>query len=239
MRLCRSSADLQAFLDESSVETTSTADETELRQRVESFLGDDVGQRWVIFARVWNDVIKHLRESDHLNNAEKEMYLFSTFDWLSKPVYLPLFQTAGCVEVALYAYKNAAADFVAEQDVQKKIQVIEASKIFVSLFAACFTMRCVWLRWCYFRQLLALSVHWIHYLLVHVFNNLLYQVVETFSNVTLDLTAKEAVSEAWELASWVLQKLMGSVSVGDNCFTFSLKYRWRVALNSENILLIC
>ena len=55
-------------------------------------------QRWIIFGRVWNEIICKLRDSDHLSDSEKENLLFSSFDWLKKPIYLPLFQTAGCID---------------------------------------------------------------------------------------------------------------------------------------------
>lgn len=41
------------------------------------------------------------------------------------------------------------------------------------------------------------------------------QIVESFNSITLDLTAREAVNETWELASWILTKLLGSVHAQD------------------------
>ena len=82
-------------------------------------------QRWVIFGRVWNEIIIRLRVIDHLSDNEKDIMLFSTFDWLSKPVYLPLFQTAGCVDTAMYLLKEAATQYLEEREPQKKLMVLD------------------------------------------------------------------------------------------------------------------
>ena len=94
-----SSNDLSSLLSSSS-----TNEEPSMEQRVEGtddrfseFL-DVRTQRWVVFSRVWNTLIASLREADHMSNLEMDMYKFNIFPWLTKPVYLPLFQTAGCVE---------------------------------------------------------------------------------------------------------------------------------------------
>jgi hypothetical protein len=81
--------------------------------------------RWIVFGRVWNEIINHLRDHDHLSDSEKEILLFSSFDWFSKPIYLPLFQTAGCVETSMYALKEAAANYLAEEEPQKKLLVLD------------------------------------------------------------------------------------------------------------------
>jgi callose synthase len=86
-------------------------------------------QRWVIFGKVWNEIICKLRDTDHLSDAEKEILLFSTFDWFSKPVYLPLFQTAGCVETSIHALREAAASYLQEKEPQKKLLVLETFNI--------------------------------------------------------------------------------------------------------------
>lgn len=88
-------------------------------------LTSDVGQRWTIFATVWNEIILRLRHTDHINEFEKENFIFSTFNWLSKPVYLPLFQTAGCIENAIFAFREASVAFHEEEDPVKKINIIE------------------------------------------------------------------------------------------------------------------
>ncbi|CAN0121210.1 unnamed protein product, partial [Phaeothamnion confervicola] len=55
-------------------------------------------QKWAAFAAVWNEVINQMRQSDVISNAEKDMLKFHSFGGFSKPVYLPIFQTAGSVE---------------------------------------------------------------------------------------------------------------------------------------------
>lgn len=89
------------------------------------YLSQVGNQRWVLFARTWNEIVSKLREADHLSNDERERLLFTHFDWLSKPVYFPLFQTAGCVTSALHSYREAANDFSGESEPEKKIAVID------------------------------------------------------------------------------------------------------------------
>jgi callose synthase len=81
--------------------------------------------KWVVFARVWNEVIDKLRDNDHLSDAEREIYLFSHFDWLSKPVYLPLFQTVGLTEQAMHELMESVQAYAAESDLQQKLMVVE------------------------------------------------------------------------------------------------------------------
>jgi hypothetical protein len=93
-------------------------------ERFQEFL-DVRSQRWVLFGRVWNEVICKLRDNDHLSDKEKEILLFSTFDWFSKPIYLPLFQTAGCTETAIYKLKEAAASYHEEKESHRKLLVYD------------------------------------------------------------------------------------------------------------------
>ena len=125
-------------------------------ESVTDFL-DVRSQRWVVFGRVWNEIVLKLRDTDHLSDVEKEILLFSTFDWLSKPIYLPLFQTAGCVETSMYALKEAASLYLEEKEPQRKLLVLDS----------------------YYEG--------------------------------LDITSKEAVSELWELLSWLFERLLGPV----------------------------
>jgi callose synthase len=66
---------------------------------------------WVNFGKVWNEIILKLREGDLLSNVERDILLFTHFDWLLKPIYLPLYQTAGRVERAIYDSQNAAVRY--------------------------------------------------------------------------------------------------------------------------------
>jgi hypothetical protein len=92
---------------------------------VKDFL-DIRSQRWVVFGRVWNEIVNKMRDTDHISNTEHQILLFSVFDWLSKPIYLPLFQTAGCVETSMYALKEAAVSYLEEIEPQKKLLVLDA-----------------------------------------------------------------------------------------------------------------
>ena len=132
-----SSADLQQMVfdpalsnNDSSAWNTGNGQDTSANR--ETFQGDTVSeyldvrsQRWVLFGRVWNEVVIRLRAIDHLSDSEKDNLLFSTFDWLSKPIYLPLFQTAGCVETAMYLLREAATQYLEEREPQKKLMVLD------------------------------------------------------------------------------------------------------------------
>jgi callose synthase len=86
---------------------------------------DARSQRWVIFSRAWNTVIEKLRETDHLSNAEKEVYLFTSCEWFTKPVYLPLCITAGRVENALSTAKTVASAYHQHFEPDKKMLILE------------------------------------------------------------------------------------------------------------------
>jgi callose synthase len=108
----------------------SLGNDVELRQMNQK-MGEKLGnfekrnQEWTVFARIWNEVVKKLRERDLINNRELEILLFTSFDWLSKPTYLPLYQTAGCVEHAILAFKEASEEYDEEDDVQLKMKIVE------------------------------------------------------------------------------------------------------------------
>jgi callose synthase len=97
-----------------------------LMESAASSLGESIGLRWLVFAKVWNEIIVRLRNEDHINDTEKDNFMFSLFDQLSKPVYLPLYQTAGCFEVAMCAFKDASVEFNNETEPEKKISVVES-----------------------------------------------------------------------------------------------------------------
>ncbi len=82
---------------------------------------------WVVFGRVWNEIIVNLRQGDNLSDNEVKIYLFSIFDWLSKPVYLPLFQTAGSVENALHGFLESVSQYEVEDD-ERREEVIGSYK---------------------------------------------------------------------------------------------------------------
>ena len=89
---------------------------------------DKRSMRWVVFATAWNEIVENLRKTDHLSNAEVENLSFSHFDWLTKPVYLPLYQTAACVESTVHMFKEAAILFRSEAVPQAKLLALERFK---------------------------------------------------------------------------------------------------------------
>lgn len=97
-------------------------------EHVKSTLNDflsDRSQRWVIFSKAWNLIIDHLRGHDHMSDNECEIYKFSSCEWFSKPVYLPLCITAGCIDNFLSDVKEAATKYKAQQEPSKKILILE------------------------------------------------------------------------------------------------------------------
>ena len=129
----KSSADLQMLADFDNEKEESTpprkkvsapVEQPDLADNVAGFL-DVRSQRWVIFARIWNEIINKLRETDEISNVERQNFLFTYFDWLSKPTYLPLYQTAGSVGLAAIAFKDTSSQYFAEKDSQKKMIILE------------------------------------------------------------------------------------------------------------------
>lgn len=90
-------------------------------------------KEWVIFGRIWNEVVEKLRQRDHISNKEKDLLLFSNFNWLSKPIYLPLYQTAGCVEMTVLSFRDAAVEY--ERETNKQIKMRIAEKFYSSIGA--------------------------------------------------------------------------------------------------------
>lgn len=125
-----SSAGRTQEIDEESTESYSYQQEPSelnnlaLQSNVNGFL-DIRSQRWTIFAKVWNEIISRLRIADHLSDVEVDVMVFTHFDWLTKPVYLPLYQTAGCIEATVYTFKEAVVEYNNEKEPVQKIAVIE------------------------------------------------------------------------------------------------------------------
>ena len=126
-----STNDLAALREGTTVLEQEKTTESSMQTRIEGtdnrfaeFL-DVRTQRWVVFSKVWNSFISSLRNADHISNAEQQTFKFDIFDWLSKPVYLPLFQTAGCVEKAVEAFVACARVYNSEREPQKKLLVWE------------------------------------------------------------------------------------------------------------------
>jgi len=79
-----------------------------LRSYVNEFLDSHAikGRQWVIFAAAWNEVIDSMRSGDLLSNGERDTLRFDSFMGFAKPIYLPVFQTAGLVESSAAAAAN-------------------------------------------------------------------------------------------------------------------------------------
>eukprot|EP00615_Pteridomonas_danica_P011666 CAMPEP_0114334276 /NCGR_PEP_ID=MMETSP0101-20121206/4269_1 /TAXON_ID=38822 ORGANISM="Pteridomonas danica, Strain PT" /NCGR_SAMPLE_ID=MMETSP0101 /ASSEMBLY_ACC=CAM_ASM_000211 /LENGTH=1491 /DNA_ID=CAMNT_0001465485 /DNA_START=2711 /DNA_END=7186 /DNA_ORIENTATION=+ len=80
-----------------------------LRSYVNEFLDSHAikGRQWVVFATAWNEIIDSMRAGDEISNSEKAMLRFDSFQGFAKPIYLPVFQTAGLVEQAAAIASNA------------------------------------------------------------------------------------------------------------------------------------
>lgn len=125
-----------AYIHSATSALPGTTDETDTSEfssaHVKSTLNDFLSvrsQRWVIFSKAWNLIIDHLRGHDHMNNAESEMYKFSSCDWFSKPVYLPLCITAGSIEHFLGNVKETATKYRTQVEPSKKIQILERFRL--------------------------------------------------------------------------------------------------------------
>jgi len=138
-----SSADLHAAVNSKSSDTKAASDHEKMSYQGSSSFHTDISDgnsgdlsdfldkrsmRWVVFSHAWNEIINNLRVTDHLSNVEVENLTFSNFDWLSKPVYLPLYQTAACVESTAHMFKDAAMDFRSETEPHAKLLALEKFK---------------------------------------------------------------------------------------------------------------
>ena len=66
-----------------------------------------------------------LRQTDNLSNDERDIFLFASFDGFLKPIYLPLYQTAGCITAAVHAFCETAQEFNSQADPQQKMLTME------------------------------------------------------------------------------------------------------------------
>ena len=67
-------------------------------------------QKWVFFAEAWNEIIDNFREEDIISNREMGYLKFSRFNNFKMPIYLPVFQTAGVVDVCLASVEKVIAE---------------------------------------------------------------------------------------------------------------------------------
>eukprot|EP00953_Heterococcus_sp_UTEX-ZZ885_P000789 949-Heterococcus_DN1.PRE.1 len=151
-------------------------------------------QKWAAFAAVWNEVINQMRLSDVISNAERDMLKFHSFTNASKPVYLPIFQTAGCVE-------RAVAVMVDE------------------LFARLLEAHVVHIHW-KLRTIGTVSAS--TYLSEESDSDTPTSSSRKASHekalqsrINADITVREAVSEVWELGAWFMRTLLGPLHDSD------------------------
>ena len=136
-------------------------------------------QKWVFFSEAWNEIIDHFREEDIISNREMGYLKFSTFRrregegvgkcyGFSKPIYLPVFQTAGVVERCISVLENPV---VGAGDVGDAVDGPDTT----------------------------------------------HDTPDTlvFAHILADVTMTTAVSECWELGSYVLRELLGPVHRDD------------------------
>ncbi len=97
-------------------------DSKSIRHYVTQFL-DSRTQVWAAFAAVWNEVINKMRLTDSISNAERDILKFHSFPGFSKPVYLPIFQMAGCIDQASSIIAAAARQYNSEEAYLKRIAV--------------------------------------------------------------------------------------------------------------------
>ncbi len=98
------------------------SDGKSIRRYVAEFL-DNRTQVWAAFAAVWNEVINQMRLTDSISNAERDVLKFHSFSGFSKPVYLPIFQMAGCVEQGISIITGAARQYNTEEVILKRTTV--------------------------------------------------------------------------------------------------------------------
>ena len=146
-------------------------DTKEVRRGLREFL-DGRTQRWVVFASAWNAVVDRMRASDLLSNRERDLMTFDSFKDFAKPVYLPVFVTAGALERAVDVIKAQAVAFREASNAAASDRSGAAGR------------------------------------LSEVEDALRHQ--RTIQDrLGAEVTWGEAASEAWELASWVLVRIMG------------------------------
>ena len=88
-----------------------------VRVQVASYL-DVSTEKWLTFSAIWNDIVGHLRETDLISNYEKSTLLFHNLQGFQKPIYLPIFQTAGLIESVVATSRIYSKQFEYELDLK-------------------------------------------------------------------------------------------------------------------------
>jgi hypothetical protein len=103
-------------------------DSGKVRHGMAEFL-DVRSRRWVVFSKAWNAVISKMREADYLSNNECKIYLFTSCEWFSKSVFLPLCITAGSIETFLSSAKVAANRYRNASEGEDKLLHVDNFKV--------------------------------------------------------------------------------------------------------------
>jgi callose synthase len=135
MKKAVSQSDLRSYQDAVVIQSLQQPDNDMLLQTKASnvFHKLDIrAERWIIFSRVWNEIIIKLRATDHISNTEMTNLMFDRYDFLSKPVYLPLYQTAGLVDSAIFTILDSYQEYNSESDAVKKFIIWDRLKTSLS-----------------------------------------------------------------------------------------------------------
>jgi len=170
------------------------------RTRVsEVFSGAEDEEQWILFAEAWNEVIDAMRASDILSNKERDILAFDRFSGFSKPVYLPIFVTAGAMERASALAADAVSAYRPLADAaavcRRDAADLENGASFerqADKYAAA----------------------------AHQVKTDLARALEA------DVVASEALDEVRELATWLLLRLLGNVHRDDVIAVVSIIDRW-------------
>ena len=189
--------------------------EPDLAESVATFL-DVRSQRWVIFARIWNEIINKLRDTDEISNTEKQNFLFTNFDWLTKPTYLPLYQTAGSVGLATIAFKEASSQYLHESDSQKKMVILEGfSKTMNATF-----LEAVQETW--FGLFPHFHIAFPPFTCLSIFT---YQ-LQFFATHILHVNSYASLFHRRELTAWILSSLLGENHMKDVDRIVTVLFNW-------------
>ena len=171
-----------------------------------------------LFAEAWNSVVEHLRLSDAVSDAEGDMLKFDHFgETFSKPVYLPVFQTAGALDLAAALAAEHAAKYRVQhshavEHRDRRLSYLEEAAPVAALPGALNTSG---------------------------FDDDVYAGTpaatqrKLFQLIAEDVTLSEAVNEAYELLAWLIRRLLGEAHASDALVVAEALNKWAT---SEDIL---
>ncbi|KAJ8612338.1 hypothetical protein CTAYLR_008360 [Chrysophaeum taylorii] len=178
----------------------SSSSRQQKRSRVsEVFSGAEDEAQWILFAEAWNEIVDAMRASDILSNKERDILTFDRFAGFSKPVYLPIFVTAGATERATALAVDAAAAYRPLADAAAASRRDAADMEDGS----------------------SLERHAAKY------GESARQVsADLAASLQSDVVATEALDELRELATWLMLRLLGPVHRDDIVAVVSIIDRW-------------